>query len=152
MQRLETNTPIFATIIALLFVSQGEPPSTRAPKAPVVVSIEDKESSEKAQPSSLLCSCVKYARSRGVPIPMNTDAVDMVGNSIPMEGGLVLLTYPKADHVAVIVSLEEEYMVIDEANYKRCKHTQRRIPYSSKHIKGFWYEQSYPHLALATKR
>lgn len=86
----------------------------------------------------LHCSCVVYARQRGVAIPYNTDAGDLVPNSPPTPGGLVLLRYPKADHVAVITGFTEHGVMVREGNYKHCKETIREIRFDDRALRGFW--------------
>lgn len=90
-------------------------------------------------PISVYCSCIKTARLLGANIPMGTNASDLKPNSTPVVGGLVLLSYSKAHHVAYIAELQEKGVLIREGNYKRCEYTERLIPYDYKYITGFWY-------------
>lgn len=86
-----------------------------------------------------LCSCILYARALGVAIPNSTDAVDLKPNSVPVVGGLVLLTYSSGiSHVAVITALLEGGVMVTEANYRRCKEGQRLISWKDPNLRGFW--------------
>ena len=83
------------------------------------------------------CSCVTYAR-QFVDIPPKTDAIDLKPNSQPYEGGAVLLNYKGIGHIAIIVSLKGEYMLVKESNYKECEYTTRKLFYDDPAIVGFY--------------
>lgn len=84
------------------------------------------------------CSCIKTARQQGVDIPIGTNAEDFEPNSKPEIGGLILLSYPKVDHVAVILSFEKEGFLVYEGNFKKCIQRERIIYYIDPFIRGFW--------------
>ncbi len=91
-----------------------------------------------ARASRDLCSCVKYARSHGVEVPIGTDADELSPNSPPIVGGLALFRYPKAYHVAVVTEIQGDAVVVKEANYTRCKESIRTIPLNDSRLRGFW--------------
>jgi len=86
---------------------------------------------------AVACSCIVYA-SQFLDIPPNTDAIDLEPNSQPYEGGGVLLNYKGVGHVAIIVSLDGEYMTIKESNYKHCQYTTRKLFYDDPSLVGFY--------------
>ncbi len=90
------------------------------------------------QTNNTYCSCIKTARELGVDIPYSTNAEDLVPNSVPQIGCLVLMTYPKSSHVATILNFLNEGIQILEGNKTPCKESVRIIPYNYKYLKGFW--------------
>lgn len=118
------------------------PAPSSVPETPGLVKAEEwseKEASVlESIDSSVYCSCVLTARAYGVNIPFNTDARDLKPNSPPAIGGLVLLSYPKAEHVATIVALGPDSMKVVEGNMRHCQRDERWIAYTDYHIRGFW--------------
>lgn len=82
-----------------------------------------------------VCSCVRYARVLGVQIPIGTSAWDLLPNTSPAVGKLVLIN---GNHVAVISKITEAGFWIKEANYTACKTGTRFIKWNDKSIRGFW--------------
>lgn len=84
------------------------------------------------------CSCIKTARNLGVKIPFGTNAKDLVPNSPPIIGGLILLKYG-VHHVVVLEGFEGGFQVA-EGNFEKgpCVVTRRRIDFNDPHIIGFW--------------
>jgi len=93
---------------------------------------------EPPQLGGILCECVRYARSLGVEIPYNLHAIGLQPNSPPVENGLALFRYKNFYHVGVITLLEETGFWIIEANYKKCKVTERFIYYDDPALRGFY--------------
>lgn len=83
------------------------------------------------------CSCVRFARSQGAELPYGVDAKDLVPNSEPEVGGVIILQY-KETHVAYIEEISEEGYHIREGNYRPCEITERVIPVDDHRIVGFW--------------
>ena len=81
------------------------------------------------------CSCIQYAKALGVKIPKGNSAWDLMPNSKPAVGRLVLIN---GNHVAVITSMTEKGFFIREANWQPCKTGSRFIPWNSKSIRGFY--------------
>lgn len=86
---------------------------------------------------TILCSCVKYARSRGHIIPYGTNASQLNPNSQPSVGALALFNYPNDYHVAIIESIHEDGFSISETNYSHCRKTTRFIRWDDKNLRGF---------------
>lgn len=86
----------------------------------------------------IACSCIKTARQQGVDIPIGTNAEDFEPNSKPEIGGLILLSYPKVDHVAKILAFKGEGFLVYEGNFKECIKGERIIAYNDQFIRGFW--------------
>ncbi len=97
------------------------------------------QSTEYSQPANY-CSCVNYVKSR---LGM-TGSIGMARNwptnsKEPHIGGVVVTYESGAGHVALIIGLEGDNLVLDEANYSRCRHTSgRRLNKHSGVIKGFY--------------
>lgn len=107
------------------------------PTAYIAVEAPEMPQIERNIPKSILGSCVKTARHLGVKLPRG-DAKDLQPNSTPHVGIAVLLSYPKAEHVAVITGLGEHGFAIAEGNYKANQYTERFIYWNDKSIRGFY--------------
>lgn len=102
-------------------------------KIEVEVNLKDKE--------NIYCSCIETAREEGgVNIPYNTNAEDLIPNSIPRVGCLVLMKYPKESHVGTILDLRNGIVFL-EGNKISCEKDVRTIPYDYKYLTGFWCPQ-----------
>lgn len=101
------------------------------------------QSDEKAQDvqttitNQIYCSCVKTARLLGAPLPYG-NASQLIPNATPAVGGVVILRYPNAYHVAYIKALYPDGMLVAEGNYRHCEYTERLLPYTYQYIVGFW--------------
>ena len=84
------------------------------------------------------CYCVTSARNEGVDIPKVDSASDLIPNSEPRVGGLVLFQYEDVSHVAVIKDFVDEGMKVVEGNYKPCEKTERVVAWNDPFIRGFW--------------
>jgi len=90
-------------------------------------------------PESPFCSCILTARHLGLDLPAVWDAAELRGNTAaPKPGDGLLLKYARAAHVAVIKKIDEKGFHVAEGNYKRCKYTERVIPFGQKSIRGFY--------------
>lgn len=121
------------------------PKTTIAYKAPPQVVVEVVlEEPIVEEVDEILCSCIKYARSIGVNLPYNTNASDVVANSRPTIGGLVLLDYGNIEHVAIIQEFTDTGFKVKESNYRKCKETERIIQFDSPFIRGFYSDKIDP--------
>lgn len=84
----------------------------------------------------IYCSCIHSARAFGLNLPRG-DAKDLVPNSIPTQGGGILLSYPSAEHVAFISAVLPGGVWVQEGNFRRCQYTERFIPFTDPRIRGF---------------
>ena len=88
------------------------------------------------KPFDIECLCVGWInRVMGVPIKGN--ARDIIPNSAPVKGGVVLFKYVEY-HAAYILELFPGGMLVRDANFKPCEVTERFVYFSDKHIRGFW--------------
>ena len=83
------------------------------------------------------CSCVQYAR-QFLDVPRG-DAKDLKPNSKPIVGGAILFSYSSDDHIAIIKDVVDDGWIVTEANFKRCKITERKVLFNDKFIRGFYY-------------
>jgi len=96
------------------------------------------ENSTTTENQVVFCNCVLGARHEGAQLPRETYADSLLPNSPPGVGGVVILQYPHASHVAVILSFEETGIWIVEWNYIPCQKTERLLPWNDPHIVGFF--------------
>ena len=82
-----------------------------------------------------VCSCVQFAKALGVKIPRGLSAWDLLPNTTPGIGKLVLIN---GNHVAVITKIEGTGFWVREANWRPCTTGSRFILWNSKSIRGFW--------------
>ena len=91
-------------------------------------------------PQLYKCSCVEGLRYFGVDLPPRPfDAKNFIGNAMPSVGGVVIFYYASNNtwHVALIVELHADYMLVREWNFEPCVETWRRVAYDDKAIYGF---------------
>lgn len=92
-----------------------------------------------SQPSSF-CSCVTYARYKS---GINTGSVGYARNwpinsVTPRPGGVVVTREGRVGHVGVVTSVNDNSINIIEANYVRCRLTERTLPLNSSVIRGYY--------------
>lgn len=118
------------------------------PEKPSEANIEPLEASEEPHYLAsneiflpISCSCIKTARWEGVPIPPNTDAIDIKPSTPPTLGGLVIFHYEDTDvwHVATILKFSADTFDVVEGNYKRCEKTYRTIEWDDPSIVGYTF-------------
>lgn len=85
----------------------------------------------------VVCSCSSFAHVLNPKIPIK-NAEDYTPNGAPTIGGLVLLKYPKAAHVAVITGFTGNGVTVRETNYEPCKMGRREILFTDPALVGFW--------------
>lgn len=84
------------------------------------------------------CYCVTYARQFVPELPRG-DADTILPNSTkPAAGSAVLFDYDGVRHVAAVLSVENGYIRIAEANFKKCQAGVRTISVNDIHILGYW--------------
>lgn len=86
-----------------------------------------------------VCSCVSFAKSIGVKIPIIGNAKNLIPNSVyPRVGGVVILVYNGTYHLAVIERISPDGIHVVESNLERCKKGRRIIKFDNKNIVGYW--------------
>lgn len=108
--------------------------------------------------SSDVCYCVLYLRQElGVDIRGNANTIKA---NIPVnqikEGDVVLFSYEKVDHVALISDIiqatypsrPEIYITIEESNFHHCKKSTRTIPLNDPAIRGIYRPEISPLLTV----
>lgn len=86
----------------------------------------------------IYCSCVKTARAEGLVLPPIYTPWDLVPNTGPSIGAGVLMSYSGIGHVAVIIGMTNEGIIITEGNFKACQKQTRMVSYNDPHIRGYW--------------
>lgn len=127
---------IIITLLCLIpLVASAEIAESPTVQAPIAGDVETVTKTSEGT-IKIECSCVKTARSLGVPIPYNTDAKDIVPDGTPEIGGLIVLKYGDIYHIAVIQGFESGFNV-SEGNFKECEMSERTIDFNDPHIVGF---------------
>ncbi|MCF7836021.1 MAG: hypothetical protein K9M15_02775 [Candidatus Marinimicrobia bacterium] len=86
----------------------------------------------------ILCSCVLFARRYADFPPIHSPA-DLQPNTFPEIGVAVLLDYSiGGSHIAIVTGWADGGFKIMEANYFRCRSSERVIKWSDTHIRGFY--------------
>lgn len=87
------------------------------------------------------CSCVSHVRAI---TGTNTGIIGVARNhpinsQTPEVGAIVVLAEGSIGHVAVVTSVNEESITLDEANYAHCQRTTgRTLKRTSSRIRGFY--------------
>ena len=87
-------------------------------------------------PAKANCSCVLFVRSLGVDAYGSAGSIKP-NSTEPFAGGAVLLREGKIGHVAYILDVQKDGIVIMESNFIPCKITFRFIPFDYGQIKGY---------------
>lgn len=83
------------------------------------------------------CFCVTFAR-KYIPNLPRGDAKNLIPNSGPTIGGVMIMDYYGVGHVAVITGFDKNGDAqIIEANYKKCRVTRRTVSLDDIHIVGY---------------
>ena len=85
----------------------------------------------------LACSCIKYIRHKGFNVPYLTDASDIMSNTTVSVGVLAVFNYNGVAHVGLVVSIEEDGFIIDEANFISCIAKPRFVYWIDPFLGGF---------------
>ena len=86
------------------------------------------------------CNCVSFARWKtGIDVGIIGVAGNHPVNSInPIVGGYVIFK-GNPGHIAVVTSVDNDFITIEEANYKPCAYGTRTINLNQSNIKGYYY-------------
>jgi hypothetical protein len=87
------------------------------------------------------CSCVSYARFiTGINVgPIGVARNHPVNSSVPIIGAIMITYESRAGHASVVISFDDKFVYVNEANYSSCKVTYNRaIPIDSEVIKGYY--------------
>lgn len=77
-----------------------------------------------------------FLRDLGIDIYGNANQ-QIPNSKEPIVGSVVILKGGKLGHVALVLEVRDDSIVIVESNYKPCQITYRVIPKSSSIIKGY---------------
>lgn len=89
------------------------------------------------------CDCASFVKvmlaREGYTLPRIIDAGNLDINSrVPVKGGVVILAYPQAHHIAFIKSIDAEGIHIVESNFQHCLIGSRVLSPSDPHIMGYY--------------
>jgi hypothetical protein len=87
------------------------------------------------------CSCVQFAKARGVKLPKG-NASDLFPNTeVPSVGGVIIMKYKSGEHHLIPITkdtIQPDGFHAVSANKEPCKITREIIPFDSKQIMGFY--------------
>lgn len=89
-------------------------------------------------PYSILSSCVKWVRFRGVPLAMGTNAEDVKPNTTIHKGAVAVFRYRLESHIAYVESFDADGFTISETNYHHGKQDERYVSFLDPFLIGFW--------------
>ena len=84
------------------------------------------------------CFCVYAVNKWGLKTPAVWEASEIKSNSTPGIGVGILMDYEGIGHIALIRAITRDGFWVREANYIKCKITERLVPYNDPHIVGFY--------------
>lgn len=86
------------------------------------------------------CYCVMAARDFSTStIPkINANDFAIFPSKTPTVGGIVVMKYPNAWHIATITSLEETGFWVVDGNFRPCEYTRHFIKWDNPAIYKFW--------------
>ena len=86
------------------------------------------------------CSCVLFVKAKtGFTQSVGAARNWPINSQSPLPGGVVITRESSLGHVAYILEVNADSIVVIEGNYSHCKVTTRTIPLNSPIIKGYWY-------------
>jgi len=84
------------------------------------------------------CSCLEYAKARrGITESLGYPNRIAPITQNPFVGAIGLTTEGRLGHAFVVEEVKGDWIRVSEANYERCKLTQRWLPIDSKIIRGY---------------
>ena len=84
------------------------------------------------------CSCLEYAKTwRGITESLGYPNRISPAKQNPFIGAIGLTTEGRLGHAFVVEEIKDGWIRVSEANYERCKLTQRWLPNDSKVIRGY---------------
>lgn len=88
----------------------------------------------------LECYCVMWLReARGIAIHGDAWTIAPTHKLADAQtGDVLLLEYPGTSHAALITGFSAKGILIEEVNYRRCRHTTREIDLGSESIRGVY--------------
>lgn len=104
--------------------------SVPEPNLPVPVVPEDK----------IACNCYAYLVTKIKGLPRMDE---IVPNSPPTIGGVVVMNYHGVPHVALITGFTNDGVIVSESNYHHCLYDTRTVSWTDKALVGFFSMQSY---------
>ena len=93
------------------------------------------------KPQDVRCLCVRFLRTM-LGVNIRGDA-DTIKSNIKMSeagvGDVILMRYPKSDHVVKIIGVGPDYWITHSSNYPvPCEERVFNVPFNSKNIRGFY--------------
>lgn len=85
------------------------------------------------------CNCWSYVKSKkpGMKTGYGKARNYPVNSQVPQIGAIIITYESSSGHMGIVARVDENNVIIDDYNYKRCSHTIRSLPLNSKLIKGY---------------
>lgn len=88
------------------------------------------------QSSWTSCNCYAFVKTKIKNLPR---LKDIVANSAPKPGGIVITSYNGIKHLSYIKRLSEGILELQESNFKPCLIEPRILRLDDSHIVGYWF-------------
>jgi hypothetical protein len=90
--------------------------------------------------SANLCSCVLFAKAKSGRNPGSVGFARNwpVNSQTPQVGAVILTRESSAGHAGVVTGVDSEWVYVNDANYSRCRETNRKLPINSHLIRGYY--------------
>ncbi len=88
-------------------------------------------------PDYILCNCYAYVKNKFANLPSTYEIL----NSLTFNTGEVAVFYYRDSglyHYALVKEIGEDYIKIEETNYKRCRFSERIIPRNNPDLLGYF--------------
>lgn len=126
---------VYSIITPLLF-------SVLIPVAPIeteLAEVQESHTKYSEESADLACNCVAYARYKGADVPFVNASNIHPTTTVPYLGATAVFFYPHSGeyHIAIVVYVEDNYVVVDEANYEHCKTGLRKVFLNDTRLLGF---------------
>lgn len=90
--------------------------------------------------SSVLCSCVTYAKQRsGINVgPVGYAKNHPINSHVPKVGSIMVMHSGWTGHLAVVTAVKGNLITITEANWKHCQQSTRTLNANNPSIRGYY--------------
>lgn len=109
-----------------------------APEVPLVYSLTPIGPEQYTPPSNtVLCNCYAYVQQEVGGLPSSGEIL----RNLSATGTVAVFYYTEVGlhHYAVVRGETDTHYLIEETNYKRCKHGTRKVPKNDPALLGFFH-------------
>lgn len=85
------------------------------------------------------CSCVSFVKAvTGYNKPVGMAKNFPINSKWASIGSVVVTNESPSGHVAIVIGIEGNYLILNEANWLTCQRGKRKLPIDDPSILGFW--------------